>query len=115
MKPKSLYLVLCVAGTVFPYSQLVPFLREHGLDYRLFVEQLFANRIGGFFGLDVLVSSVVLWALVVIEGRRAGVQHLWAPIAANLAVGVSLGLPLFLYLREERLERSTPAGGRPGT
>jgi hypothetical protein len=30
--------------------------------------------------------------------------HLWAPIAANLAVGVSLGLPLFLYLRERRLE-----------
>lgn len=27
--------------------------------------------------------------------------------AANLAVGVSLGLPLFLYMREQRLERST--------
>jgi len=35
------------------------------------------------------------------EGRRAGVRHLWAPIAANLVVGVSLGLPLFLYLREQ--------------
>jgi hypothetical protein len=106
MKPKSLYLALCAAGTVFPYSQLIPFLREHGLDLRLFFEQLFSNRIGGFFGWDVIVSSLVLWTLVVIEGRRAGVKHLWAPIAANLAVGVSLGLPLFLYLREQRLERS---------
>ena len=26
-------------------------------------------------------------------------------VAANLAVGVSLGLPLFLYMRERRLER----------
>jgi len=57
---------------------------------------------------------VVLWALVVIEGRRAGVKHLWAPIAANLAVGVSLGLPLFLYMREERLERSTGPACVPG-
>lgn len=105
MKPKSLYLVLCVAGTVVPYSQFVPFLREHGLDFRLIFEQLFSNRIGGFFGLDVIVSSMVLWALVVIEGRRAGVRHLWAPIVANLAVGVSLGLPMFLYMREERLAR----------
>jgi Terpene cyclase DEP1 len=112
MRPKSLYLVLCLAGTVIPYSQLVPFLRQHGLDFRLFLEQLFANRVSGFFGLDVLLSSVVLWALVLIEGRRAGVKHLWAPIAANLAVGVSLGLPLFLYLRERRLENSTLAGGR---
>jgi hypothetical protein len=109
MKPKSLYLVLCVAGTVVPYTQFVPFLREHGLDFRLFFEQLFATHIGGFFGLDVIVSSVVLWALVFIEGRRAGVKHLWAPIAANLAVGVSLGLPLFLYLRELRLESSAKA------
>ena len=114
MKPKSLYLVLCVAGTVLPYSQLVPFLQEHGLDLRVFIEQLFSNRIGGFFGLDVIVSSVVLWALVVIEGRRAGMKHLWTPIAANLAVGVSLGLPLFLYLRERRLERSAGAGERSG-
>jgi hypothetical protein len=106
MRPRTIYLVLCVAGVVLPYSQLIPFLREHGLDLRLFFDQLFSNRIGGFFGWDVIVSSVVLWALVFIEGRRAGVKHLWAPLAANLAVGVSLGLPLFLYLRERRLEET---------
>lgn len=106
MKPKLLYLTLCVAGTVLPYSQLLPFLREHGLDFRLFFEQLFSNPIGGFFSMDVIVSSIVLWALVFIEGRRSGMNHLWAPIAANLAVGVSLGLPLFLYMREDRLERA---------
>jgi hypothetical protein len=106
MRPRTLYLALCVAGVVLPYSQLIPFLREHGLDLRLFFEQLFSNRIGGFFGWDVIVSSVVLWVFVFVEGRRAGVRHLWAPLAANLAVGVSLGLPLFLYLRERRLEEA---------
>ena len=29
------YMTLCVLGIVLPYSQLVPFLREHGLDLRL--------------------------------------------------------------------------------
>lgn len=110
MKPKSLYFALSVAGIILPYSQFIPFLREHGLDFRLFFEQLLSNRIGGFFGFDVIVSSVVLWVFVVIESRRAGVRHLWAPIVANFAVGVSLGLPLFLYMREERLERSAWAG-----
>jgi hypothetical protein len=33
------------------------------------------------------------------------VKPLWAPIAANVLVGVSLGLPLFLYLRAVRRER----------
>jgi hypothetical protein len=103
---KALYLGLCVLGTILPYSQFIPFLREHGLDARLFLEQLFATRIGGFFGMDVIVSSVVLWVFVFAEGRRLGMRHLWTPIAANLAVGVSLGLPLFLYLRERRLQAS---------
>jgi hypothetical protein len=105
MKPRTAYLWLCVAGTILPYSQFVPFLAAHGLDLRLFVDQLFANRVSAFFGLDVIVSSLVLWVLVFVDGRRAGVPHLWAPIAGNLAVGVSLGLPLFLYLREGALER----------
>jgi len=106
MRPKHLYLILCVAGTLLPYSQFVPFLREHGLDLHLFFAQLFANRVSGFFALDVIVSSLVLCVLVYVDGRRYRVKARWAPILANLAVGVSLGLPLFLYLRETRLERS---------
>ncbi len=102
MAPRHLYLALCMAGTILPYSQFIPFLREYGLAPSTFLAQLFANHISGFFAWDVIVSSVVLWLFVAVEGRRARVRHLWAPIVANLAVGVSLGLPLFLYLRETR-------------
>jgi hypothetical protein len=104
MRPKNLYLALCVIGTVLPYSQFLPFVREHGMDARAFIEQLFATHIGAFFGWDVIVSSVVLWVMVGVEGRRAGLSHRWVPLAANLLVGVSLGLPLFLYMREARRE-----------
>jgi len=106
MKPKHLYLFLCFAGTILPYLFLVPFLREHGLDLRKVFEELFANRIGSFFGMDVIVASVCLWVFVFFEGRRSQVKYLWAPIVASLTVGVSLGLPLFLYLREARMHQS---------
>ena len=109
MTPKTLYLLLCIPGTVLPYAALMPFFGEYGADFRLLFEQVFSSRIGTFFVLDVVVSSVVLWVLVLVEGRRAGLKHGWAPIAANLAVGVSLGLPLFLYMREVALERSSEA------
>jgi hypothetical protein len=108
MRLTAVYLVLAVIGTVLPYSAFVPFLQEHGLDVRLFLEQLFANRISAFFGWDVIVSSVVLWLFVLIEGRRLGMKRLWMPIAGSLAVGVSLGLPLFLYMREAGLAHSGP-------
>ncbi len=104
MRPKHLYFCLCVLGLVLPYSQFLPFLQEHGLDLRLIAEQLFANRISSFFGLDVIVSSVVLWIFVWAEGRRLEMRRLWLPLVALLTVGVSLALPLFLYLREVRQE-----------
>ncbi len=105
MRPRTAYLALALVGTLLPYSAFLPFLQEHGLDVRLLVEQLFANRIGAFFGWDVIVSSVVLWWFGATDGRRLGLKHRWAPIVGNLAVGVSLGLPLFLYMREKHLER----------
>jgi hypothetical protein len=106
-KRRVLYLILCFAGTILPCSQLVPFLKEHGLDMSLILQQLFANRISGFFGLDVVVSSVVLWVFVYSEGTKLKMRHLWVYIVSNVLVGVSLGLPLFLFMRESKLDRST--------
>jgi hypothetical protein len=113
MRPKHIYLVLCVLGTILPLGSFLPFLTTHGLDLRQFVDQLFATPVSSFFGWDVIVSSLVLWTLVVIEGRRLQMGRLWAPILANLVVGVSLGLPLFLFMRESRL--SDLAGTRPSS
>ena len=107
MRLRHVYLVLCVVGALLPYSQLIPWFLEHGLDLSLFLDQLFANRIGGFFGLDVIVSSFVLWIFVFSEGRRVGMRHLWLPVLASLVVGVSLGLPLFLYMRQLHIDTTT--------
>ena len=80
-------------------------------DLRLFVQQLFANRIAAFFGLDVIVSSIVLWVMVLVDHRRSRVPHGWAPLPGNLLVGVSLGLPLWLYLREVGLTQMRETHG----
>ena len=103
MRLKTVYLILCVVGVALPYTQFVPWLAENGLDLPLFFRQLFANRVGGFFGMDVFVSTAALLVFSFAEGARLGVRGRWLPAAAALVVGVSLGLPLFLYLRERRL------------
>jgi hypothetical protein len=114
---KNIYLFLCVLGAVLPYSQFIPWVLEHGLNIELLIRQLFANRISAFFGLDVLVSAVVLLKFVRVEGRRLGMRLLWVPIAGVFAIGVSFGLPLFLYLRERAMEglpgavEATPPAG----
>jgi uncharacterized protein DUF2834 len=105
MRPKTLYLALCLAGVLIPYWQFLPWLLQHGLNLPLFVRELFATRIGAFFGMDVIISAVALLAFTRIEGTRLRVHRRWLVVVAVLTVGVSLGLPLFLYLRELELER----------
>ncbi len=105
MRLKTAYLMLCALGVLLPYWQIAPWLWEHGLDLPLFFAQLFENRVGAFFGMDVCVSAAALLVFAWSERERAGVRAVWASALAVVVVGVSLGLPLFLYLRERSLER----------
>ncbi|MFL6228338.1 MAG: DUF2834 domain-containing protein [Pyrinomonadaceae bacterium] len=98
-----LYLVAAILGALLPLSQLFPFLTAHGFDVPLLFRQLFQTNVSACFGLDVIISSVVLWLLVFSEGRRLKMKNLWLYVVCNLAVGVSLALPLFLYFRERKL------------
>ena len=57
------------------------------------------------FGMDVLVSAVALLVFVRSERTRLGMVERWLPLLAVLIIGVSLGLPLFLYMRERKLKQ----------
>ena len=106
MTRKYVYLALFLVGSIIPYLAFVPWVMDHGFDVSRMVEELFVNRISAFFGLDVIVSTIVFWVFINWEGKRLGVP-LWPPIIASLTIGVSSGLPLFLFLREGRIQPST--------
>ena len=107
MKLRHFYLLFAVIGLVLPYSQLIPWVAEHhALNMSIFLRDLFANRISAFFGMDVVVSAIVLISFIQTEGKRLAMRFLWLPMLSVFLVGVSLGLPLFLYLRQLQLDSS---------
>ena len=61
---KVLYAILALVGAIVPYSQLLPWVAQHGVDARGFVLELFSTRIGAFFGLDVIISAIALLAFI---------------------------------------------------
>jgi len=92
---------------LLPLSQFAPWVIENGLNVPLFFQELFSTKIGGFFGMDVIVSAVVLFVFIFSEGKRLEISNLWIPVVATLSVGVSLGLPLFLHMKQSNIERKT--------
>ena len=99
MKRKHIYLLFALVGALIPYYQFGPWLLEHGLDMRLFFHQIRANRVSEFFAADVVVSAAVVLVFLIYE--RRGLRGLWwVPVLALLIFGVSVSLPVLLYLRE---------------
>ena len=106
MTTRHFYLGLALLGLLIPNSAFWPWFVAHGVDPQRFVQDLFANGVSTFFGLDVVLSALALTGFVLIEGKRLGLQRRWVPIVATCVVGVSLGLPLFLYQRQVHLEHA---------
>ena len=107
MKLRPWYLAAAVLGIVLPYYHLIPFLLNEGLNLSLFTEQMFANAVSSTFAVDLLISSLVFWIFTEYEGRRLAITHRWVYVVCTLTVGLSLALPLFLYVREGK--RAAPA------
>ena len=93
------YLGLAFVGAEVPCSFMGQFILTHGLDFSEFKTQMWAAPISSFTGAAFVIVSLVNLFFVWGEGRRLKIKGLWLPLLATLLVGVSCGLPLFLYLR----------------
>ena len=107
MRLSHLYLILCVVGFIVPYAELVSWLVTNGIDIPAFFDAMMINGISRFFVWDVLISAVVVFVATYAWRNKLSVR--WPPVVATLLVGVSLGLPLLLYLMEKQKTGGTPA------
>ena len=104
MKQSQVYLLYAVLGFVVPYYFFISFLVAHGLDGRLFINQLTGTPISTFFAADLLLSCAIFIRYLREEATRHSMTNRWIYLVALLTVGLSFAWPLFLYVRERRLE-----------
>lgn len=103
MTRKHLYLLLAIVGFIVPYYFLISFFMAHGFDARLLIQQLFGTPISTFFAVDLIVSSVVF--IVYLSQKETKLK--WVYLIALFTVGLSLALPLLLFVREAQLESAS--------
>lgn len=101
MHIRTFYLVMAIAGTLIPWLFFGSFFALNGIDIPLFLQALFVNGAAGGFSADVLISIPVFWIWSWRDARQHGVARWWLILPASFFVGLSLALPLYLYLREK--------------
>ncbi len=97
---KNFYLVCAIIGTIIPWLFFTHFFSTEGVNLPLFLSSLFANGAAGGFSADVLISMLVFWVWSFIDAKRHHISRWWLVLPASFLVGLSLALPLYLYMRE---------------
>lgn len=105
MSPKNIFLLLAVAGTLIPYYFLYHYSISDNTNGANLLQQVTSKPVAVFFAWCVIISSLVVWGLILIEGQRLKMKNLWVYFLFSLLVGPSLALPAFLYQREIALEK----------
>ncbi|VDC23110.1 DUF2834 domain-containing protein [Pseudogemmobacter humi] len=101
MSVKNFYLAMAVIGTVVPWLFFGSFFALHGPDVPVFLQSLFVNGAAGGFSADVLISIPIFWIWSWLDAAKHNVARWWLVLPASFFVGLSLALPLYLYLREQ--------------
>lgn len=92
--------MLALVGLIWTWTNNVLAIIEQ----RDFFGDWFANGPAvGSLAADLLVMAVAACVLMVIEGRRLGMKHVWAYIAFAGLTAIAFTFPLFLANRERRL------------
>ena len=105
MKQSSIYISLCIFGVLMPWLFLDLFLGETNPSISLFFSYIFNNNVSTSVAADLLISALIFFVFAFSEGNRVGMKWLWIYIPATLMIGLSFGLPLFLYLRAKHLDK----------
>ncbi len=96
---KYIYLALAVWGTIHPMSYFMRWFFEHGFDLGGLVQAWHVNPATSGLVWDLTIAAIALTLLVLVETWRSRDWMRLIAIPATFLIGVSCGLPLYLYLR----------------
>lgn len=100
---KNVYLICTILGAIIPWSILISKFSAQEPISGIF-GFLFVNAYSASFTADLVVSIIVFWFFVIHETQKLKMKNAWLYILAIL-FGLSFALPLFLYFREQKLEK----------
>ena len=96
---RIIYLGLAVWGAIHPMSWFIAWFNENGYDLWAMVDAWHVNAATSGLVWDLTIAAIALtvWIIAEVWGRRAWLGLVAIP--ATFCIGVSCGLPLYLFLR----------------
>jgi Terpene cyclase DEP1 len=100
---RRIYLALAVWGAIHPMYWFLAYMRDTGTGLRGLIAAWYVNASTTGLTWDLTIAATALTIWIIAETR---VRRNWVALVAILAtfgIGVSCGLPLYLFLRTRRV------------
>ena len=97
------YLLAAIAGFVAPMFFFLRFFRDNGFDLNALLEAWAVNDATRGLTWDLTIAAVVLTVFIIVETMVRRDYWIMICIPAIYCVGLSFGLPLYLFLRSRTI------------
>jgi hypothetical protein len=110
MLKQAIYGVLALVGVSLTWYHNIQFsLGGENATAAAFVADCFVNHASSSIAFDVTVATVTFLTWSNIEAKRLGMKGWWAIVILTMTVALAFAFPLFLLLRERKLEAARAA------
>ena len=99
---RMIFLALAVWGAIHPMYYFIQWFNENTWDIMAMVDAWHVNPATSGLTWDLTIAAVTLTVWVIVEVARSRDWLRLLAIPATFCIGVSCGLPLYLYLRDRR-------------
>ena len=105
MKLKYLYFLIAIVGILYTwYYNILYFQSVENASFIGFMQDAQINFAGKSFGADLTVVVFTFFVFLTTESLRLKIKYWWILIPLTFLIAVAFTFPLFLYLRQRKLE-----------
>ena len=104
--PRILYLLLAIAGVVMTWYYNLQFMQESGGSFDLteFMAASSSNAASQSLSWDLAIACLAGLLWIFFESKRLGMRFFWVYIILAFSVAYAFAFPLFLFMRQGKLE-----------
>ena len=97
---RPVFLLLAIWGAIHPMYYFLQWFRTEGISIMGMVDAWHANAASSGLVWDLTIAAIALTVWIVFEFRKSKNTLSLLAIPATFLIGVSCGLPLYLFLRD---------------
>jgi len=101
---QNIYLAFAIVGICSTWYFNISFMMEHGTDIMDFVAAVTTNDAAMSIAWDISVVAMAFLFWSFHEAKKLGMKNWWVYPLVSCTIAIAFGAPLFLYMRERKLQ-----------